>query len=266
MHQVRHETGMERAITMEIENPVIEALAKRERSAWHAPRIGTYHASQLPYCLLKQWYGFQEDVKEEVTGQSQASMYFGSQFHWAMENVILPNVEKAFRVVAVEQPVHHLVHASGEEILMVGQFDALIQKPNGRYAILENKTTKTTMYVEREGIPQIHHQLQSSLYMRATNIPRTVYQYWGWFQMAPIFLEAPYNPEHFKTIRDTAIKLHSHLIHGEAPDPDPQYRWECGSPDPDKYGCGYRSICPLSEAEKQAGQALSKETKQRMIR
>jgi len=225
----------------DLDDPIAEVLLSRETPSWHRPTVGRYHASQLPYCLRKQWYSFQmiddteEESYEDVTGLR--SLWMGSTFHEQMSDFILPRVVDAFQLIDAERPLYYVVDAGNEDIMIVGRYDGLIKLPDGRISVLEIKTTKTLEYLERDMIPQEHHLLQASFYMKAMNADMVTFLYWGWKEMRPLFLQAPFKSIHFNRVRDAARDLHYSLIMNEAPDPSPNFSWECRF-------CKYKNVCP----------------------
>lgn len=223
------------------ESPLDAALAAKPRSEWHTPRVGTYHASQLPRCMYKQWLDF-TSPSETYDASSARAMWFGSLVHREIERDLLPRLEKYvdFEPVQWERRVFWGLGENYPGAMIVGMFDVLARIDGDLY-VVDIKTTKSLRGVEKYG-PSEHYLDQLSFYMGAMHIHRGLLWYIGRLSMEDKMVEVEWEPNRFKGVVARARLLHGYLSSGDEPDAIPNYDWECNY-------CSRRQDCPRLAAQ-----------------
>ena len=204
-------------------SPIDEVLSKREEPEWHKPVIGRYHASQLAYCLRRQYLDFVSPVTE-YDSDGARKMWLGSVIHNAIENEILPFTEDSFTPIAVEKPVWYGL-PNTRDGMIVGRFDVLLMDPSGELAIMDVKSREDLYYVDKEG-PGEHDVRQLAMYQGATRIEKGYLWYVGRRKGDDLFYRQDLKKERFRWMVAQGSLLHQALKLKELPEMCPQYGWE----------------------------------------
>jgi len=212
--------------------PLRDALKSREVPDWHKPVLGRYHASQLPYCLMKQYITFKlaDSAETPYVGGQSPEMWIGSLIHEAIERDVMPKVTHLFTPVVSEHEIYYGLGEGCEDGMIVGKVDHLVQFPDGSLAVIDVKSVGTLKWVRQNGLREVRQYVtQLAFYQGALNVHRG----YLWFiayrdgALQEALVPCPFRERYFEEILDRARLLHTSLKTSSPPPAVPAYSWEC---------------------------------------
>ena len=193
---------------------------------------GKYRASQLPYCIRKQFFEINDYLESDSVDNGAALS--GQATHYWMEELL-----KEF-VVASEEPVEIKID---DGVLLTGHFDLLLEI-KGRQFVADIKTIKD--YAIRYQ-PSIHHVQQLSIYQRALGNIDGLLIYIGRNNFLVKVFYFPFDADTYSYMEERAEYLHSFIRSFEIPPPEAkeskEEKWQCSF-------CPYKSLCDEIEKKR----------------